>query len=427
MSVVLLFGVRPCTPGAAGTPGNTMRTRASGRVSGPKVPVGECWGTGHTCVMRTFGVEEEFLLVDADTGKHAPVGEDLIAAPSAQKATPRTGRVGAGRSTATLNNALTTEVQREQVEAVSAPFSDLSDLAAAIKEGRAEANRQAQVFGARVAALGTSPLPALPHLVQTPRYLAMEERFGLALREQLMCGFHVHVSVDSPEEGVAVLDRIRIWLPILIAVSANSPYWQGKDTGYASFRYQVWRRWPTAGPTETFGSARAYQDLVEMLLSCNVLLDRGQIYFDARLSATYPTVEIRVPDVCTDPVEAAAVAAVVRALVETAARDWAEGKPAPVVPAEMLRLASWRASRYDIEDDLIHPELNRPRPAKDCVEALLNHIRPVLTETGDDALVYQCMRHILANGTGASRQRSIMNTAGNFRKVILDAVERTAV
>ncbi|MFF1252651.1 glutamate--cysteine ligase [Pseudarthrobacter sp. NPDC058329] len=371
--------------------------------------------------MRSFGVEEEFLLVNVQTGNHAAVGENLVAAASAKS----TRGGGGGRSTATHGNTLTTEVQREQVEAVSAPFTCLSDLAAALKEGRAEANRQALVFGARIAALGTSPLPELPHLVQTSRYRAMEERFGLALREQLMCGFHVHVSVNSPDEGVAALDRIRIWLPTLIALSANSPFWQGKDTGYASFRYQVWRRWPTAGPTEIFGSARAYYDLVEMLLSCDVLLDRGQIYFDARLSATYPTIEIRVPDVCTDPAHAVAVAAVVRALVEMAATDWAEGKPPPAVPAEMLRLASWRASRYGIEDELIHPKLNRPRPAEESVAALLEHVEPALSETGDRSLVEKTIRQILANGTGASRQRTVMNSARKLREVVLDAAKRT--
>lgn len=391
------------------------------KTAGVEPAVGEFSGTGQTCVMRSFGVEEEFLLVDVQTGNHAAVGESLVAA-----ASNRNAAGSDGRSTATQGNTLTTEVQREQVEAVSAPFTCLSDLAAALKEGRAEANRQALVFGARVAALGTSPLSALPHLVQTSRYRAMEARFGLALREQLMCGFHVHVSVNSPDEGVAVLDRIRIWLPTLIALSANSPFWQGKDTGYASFRYQVWRRWPTAGPTEVFGSARAYQDLVEMLLSCDVLLDRGQIYFDARLSANYPTIEIRVPDVCTEAAHAVAVAAVVRALVETAARDWAEGKPPPAVPAEMLRLASWRASRYGLEDDLIHPELNRPRPAEESVAALLKHIGPALSETGDRSLVEETVRQILANGTGSVRQRTVMNGAGNLRKVVLDAAERTA-
>jgi carboxylate-amine ligase len=374
--------------------------------------------------MRSFGVEEEFLLVNARTGEHAAVAEDLVPDASAQRAGRDRGGAG-GRSTGPHGNTLTTEVQREQVEAVSAPFTALSDLADALRAGRAEASRQALAFGARIAALGTSPLPVLPQRVNSPRYRAMEERFGLALREQLMCGFHVHVSVDTPEEGVAVLDRIRIWLPILIALSANSPFWQGKDTGYASFRYQVWRRWPTAGPTEVFGSAQAYQDLVEMLLSCNVLLDGAMIYFDARLSATYPTVEVRVPDVCTEVEHAVALAAIARALVETAARDWVAGKPPPAVPAEVLRLASWRASRFGIGDDLIHPLLNRPRPAQACVTALLDHIRPALTGTGDRSPVERAVAQIFRNGTGARRQRTVMEDTGNFRKVILDAAERT--
>lgn len=372
--------------------------------------------------MRSFGVEEEFLLVNAQTGEHAAVAENLLAGTAAEK-TRRDGR--GGGLTTPQGSTLTAEVQCEQVEAVSAPFAGLSDLAAALREGRAEANRQAGVFGAKIAALGTSPLPALPHLVQSSRYRAMEERFGQPLREQLMCGFHVHVSVNSSEEGVAVLDRIRIWLPVLIALSSNSPFWQGKDTGYASFRYQVWRRWPTAGPTEIFGSAQAYHDLVEMLLSCNVLLDRGMIYFDARLSATYPTVEIRVPDVCTEAEHAVALAAITRALVDTGARDWAEGKPPPAVPAEMIRLASWRASRFGIQDALIHPLLNRPRSAQECVRALLDHTGPALTETGDRTLVEETIRQILANGTGAHRQRTVFDSSGNFRKVIVDAAERT--
>ena len=374
--------------------------------------------------MRSFGIEEEFLLVNAQTGEHAAIAENFFSGTAAETAKGSSGQGGRGRPTPATS--LAAEVQREQVEAVSAPFTGLSDLAAALRAGRAEADRQARAFGARIAAIGTSPLPALPHLIRSPRYLAMEERFGQPLREQLMCGFHVHVSVNSPEEGVAVLDRIRIWLPVLIALSANSPYWQGKDTGYASFRYQVWRRWPTAGPTEIFGSAQAYRNLVEMLLSCDVLLDRGMIYFDARLSATYPTVEIRVPDVCTEPEHAVALAAIARALVETAARDWAAGEPPPAVPAELLRLASWRASRFGIQDALIHPLLNRPRPAGECVRALLDHIGPALTETGDGTLVEGTVAQILANGTGAQRQRTVLDGSSNFHKVILDAAARTS-
>ncbi|WP_457972553.1 glutamate--cysteine ligase [Arthrobacter sp. D1-17] len=375
--------------------------------------------------MRSFGVEEEFLLVDARTGVHAPVGQQLVdAAPS-----PRAGKAPAAAreqpDPGRRNNSLRGEVQLEQVEAVSAPFTSLDRLADAVRAGRVEANRQALAFGALAVAVGTSPLPDLPRPTRRPRYEAMEERFGLILREQLMCGFHIHVSISSAEEGVAVLDGIRIWLPLLIAMSTNSPFWLGQDTGYASFRYQVWRRWPTAGPTEVFGSAQAYNRLLDMLLSCNVLLDGAMVYFDARLSATYPTVEVRVPDVCLDADHAIAIAAVARALVETAARDWARGNEPPAVPAEMLRLASWRASRFSLDGDLIHPLHNKPRPAKECLSALLEHIRPALTDTGDFTRVHDTMQHILANGTGAHHQRRVLKQTRNLRQVILNAAQRT--
>lgn len=373
--------------------------------------------------MRTFGVEEEFLLVDARTGNHAPVaGELLLAAPSGKARTQTTENRAVSRKQGTN---LTSEVQREQVEAVSAPFTHLQDLDSALRAGRAEADRQASALGARAVALGTSPLAALPHTQGQARYLAMEERFGLILREQLMCGFHVHVSVKSAEEGVAVLDRIRVWLPTLIALAANSPFWHGQDTGYASFRYQVWRRWPTAGPTEIFGSSAAYRNLLDMLLSCNVLLDRAMIYFDARLSATYPTVEVRVPDVCLRAEHATAIAAIVRALVETAAIDWAAGQAPPAVPVEMIRLASWRASRFGLDDDLIHPVLNRPLPAEECVAALLAHTRRALEEAGDAGVVEAAIRQILAEGTGAQLQRAAFSRSRRLRDVIMFAAEAT--
>ena len=123
-------------------------------------------------------------------------------------------------------------------------------------------------------------------------------------------------------EGVAVLDRIRGWLPCLLALSANSPFWQGHDSGYASFRSQVWGRWPSAGPTGLFGSAETYHATTRAMIASRTILDLGMVYFDARLSAQHPTVEVRVADVCLDADDAVLMAGLVRALVDTAARSW---------------------------------------------------------------------------------------------------------
>ena len=132
------------------------------------------------------------------------------------------------------------------------------------------------------------------------RYQWMEEQFGLTTQEQLTCGCHVHVSVASDDEGVAVVDRIQPWLPVLTALSGNSPYWQGNDTLYSSYRSRVWGRWPMSGPTAVFGSAERYHAQVDDMVTSGVVRDRGMIYFDARLSHRYPTVEIRVADVCLE-------------------------------------------------------------------------------------------------------------------------------
>ncbi|MCW2132337.1 carboxylate-amine ligase [Arthrobacter sp. VKM Ac-2550] len=371
--------------------------------------------------MRSFGVEEELLLVDAKTGALAPVSEQLLGEePSSGSKTPRAEGPAGGYA-----GALVPELKQEQLEAVSAPYRDLRKLAAGLRAGRAEADRQAKRFGARAVALGTYPMPAVTQLVRRPRYLAMEGRYGLTLREQLTCGFHVHVGVASDDEAVAVLDRIRVWLPILLALSGNSPYWQGTDSGYASFRYQVWKRWPTAGPTDLFGSPSAYHSLVRVLLDCDVLLDEGMVYFDARLSRRQPTVEIRVADVCLEADHAAALAGMCRALVETAAREWLDGRPPPAVPTELLRLASWRANKSAVTDDLIHPLRNGRCPARSAIGALFNHIGPVLAETGDLEPIKHLASRIVRTGTGSDRQRAVFARHSKLTDVVFDAVRRT--
>ncbi len=127
--------------------------------------------------------------------------------------------------------------------------------------------------------------------------------------------------------------------------SANSPFWHGEDTGYASYRTQIWQRWPTAGATGAFGTPECYDQVVADLIASGAALDEGMIYFDARPSRHYPTLELRVADVCLSVDEAVLVAALGRALVTTAAERWAAGEAVPDVRPEQLRAASWRAAR----------------------------------------------------------------------------------
>jgi carboxylate-amine ligase len=312
------------------------------------------------------------------------------------------------------------------VEIDTPPRTRLDDLLHDLRAWRTASAAAAEQDGAWIVAAGTSPAPAAPQPTRDERYERIIDRFGITAEDLLTCGCHVHVSVDGEEEGVAVLDRIRTWLPALLALSANSPFWSGRDSGYASFRSQSWIRWPSAGPTDIFGSAEAYRRVVDGMVASEVILDDGMVYFDARLSSTYPTVEIRATDVCLDPADAVLVAALCRGLVETAAREWATGRPPAEVPTALLRLAMWQAGKSGVDGLLLDPETHRPRAASEVLSSLVEHTRTALVDAGDLEQVEQGIGRVLSRGTGARRQREIRARTGSWREVVADLGRATA-
>ncbi len=360
---------------------------------------------------RSVGVEEELLLVDPDDGRALAVSSAVLH-----------DAVVHGQQRA--DEALTTELTRQQVETNTRPCISLEELGSELRRWRRAAAEAAHASGAQVAALATSPVPAVATVTPDPRYREMIDEFGLTARQQLACGCHIHVEVDSDDEGVAVLDRIRGWLPALLALSGNSPFWQGEDTSYASFRSQIWNLWPSAGPTELFGSAEVYHATVAAMVESDTILDEGMIYFDARLSRNFPTVEVRVADVCLHSDDAVLLAGLTRGLVETAARAWRTDQPPAAMRGELLRLAAWRAGRSGLDGDLIDPT-GRPAPAQGVIRALIEHIRPALEELGDYDAVLDLTNTVLSRGNGSTLQRDVRRRGGSLADVVACAVSRT--
>ncbi|MDX3778976.1 glutamate--cysteine ligase 2 [Streptomyces europaeiscabiei] len=360
--------------------------------------------------MRTVGVEEELLLVDPESGEPQARAAAVLA---------RAAREGTGQGV------FEKELHDEQVEFATHPQSSMAELGAEIVRCRRDAARHAEGLGSAVVALASSPLPVSPTITMNSRYLWMAREFGLPTQVQLVCGCHVHVSVESDEEGVAVLDRVRPWLSILRALSANSPFWQGKDSRYASYRSQVWDMWPMAGPTDVFGSAERYHQCVSNLIATEVVHDEGMIYFDARLSHRYPTVEIRVADVCLHPDTAVLVATLARGLVETAAREWRAGLKPLAHSAGLLRLATWRAARSGMSENLLDPVSMRPRPAAEVIRALLDHVEEALVGAGDADLARAAVTELMGRGNGARVQREVMERTGSLHEVVTACVRHT--
>jgi carboxylate-amine ligase len=339
---------------------------------------------------RTVGVEEEFLLLEAAEARLAPAGDAVVAAAE--------GLDAAGQ--------FEHELKRPQAEIGSRPAARLSELADDLGTLRAALAIAAAEHGVRVVASGTSAVPGRSGTTDD----------GLVARQQLTCGMHVHVSIGSPDEGVAVLDRIRPWLSVLVALSANSPLHSGAVTGYSSYRTILWSQWPTAGPTATFGSVAAYEQVRDDLVTLGAAQDDGMIYFDARLSAHYPTLEIRVCDVCADADDAVTIAGLARALVSTAADRWQAGEPAPPLRPELLRAASWRAARWGLTGELADLRGVGGRvgllPAGNLIKALLEHVGPALDAAGDLDRVSAGLAEIEARGTGSARQRRAYDGGG---------------
>jgi carboxylate-amine ligase len=378
-----------------------------------------------------MGVEEELLVVDP-VGRPVPLGPDAleIAAGRGEGETAEEHDRqddSDGQSDQDTAAHLMPELKAQQLELGTRVCETLSEVESELRFWRARADAAAAAVGGRVAALATSPVAVDPVPTEGERYGRMLGAFELTAREMLTCGCHVHVSVEDDEEGVDVLNRIRVWLPVLTALSTNSPFWQGADTGYASYRSQAWHRWPSAGPNEPFADAADYHRLIDAVLATETVLDSGMVYFDARLSEKWPTVEVRTADVLLRVEDAVTLAGLVRGLVETAAREARDGTPAPTVRAEVLRLAAWRAGRSGLAGDLVHPSTGTPAPAAEVLGALLDHVRSALADTGDEQRVADGLAALLRRGTGADLQRRVhRETGGDLGAVVRAAVAVTA-
>jgi carboxylate-amine ligase len=359
---------------------------------------------------RTVGVEEELFLVDLES----------------REASPRSDQVLAAAEDHPHADLLDHELFRHQVETQTEPTADLSELRRQLVAQRRAAGEAAQELGLAIMASGTSPLAiGEPRVTNDDRYLDMLERYGEVLRPAGVCGMHVHVGVESEEEGVRLIDALAPWLPVLLALSANSPYLEGRDTGYATWRSRIWAQWPSAGPTEPFGSLSRYREACEWLIRSGAARDVAMLYYDARLSRGNPTVEIRVADVCADPDDAVLIAALVRGLAQQELSSGLAGSAAPRWRVEMLRAAHWRAARYGLSDHLLDPRTAEPAPAREVLDGLVGVVREQLEATGDVALVDDAVPRVLSGG-GASRQRAAYERSDRqLVAVVDDLVERT--
>nr|WP_236647017.1 glutamate--cysteine ligase [Micromonospora acroterricola] len=357
----------------------------------------------------TLGVEEEFLLLNPDTGDTVALADEVIAA------LPAEARVNSRQ-----------ELRASMIEMVSPVCGTLGELAGQLTGLRRAASAASAAVGARLVAVGATPMGDPNRGVPPdPRYLTMSRRYGPLVHDPAVCGCHVHVGVPDRELAVQVCNHLRLWLPAVQALAANSPLHEGSDTGYASWRSMQLLRWPSLGPTPYFDGAAAYDRTVATLIESGVMLDEGMTYWYARPSARYPTVEVRVGDVCLTVDDTVLVAGLVRAMVATAIDDINAGGLAPQVPDSLVSAAHWHAAKEGLDGTLVDLRSGKTRPAWELVTDLLGLVEAALRRHGDLEFVTAGLARVREQGNGATRQRRLHRQTGDVRALLAVLAHQT--
>jgi carboxylate-amine ligase len=357
-----------------------------------------------------MGVEEEFHLVDLRTRRLTTRAPELLAK---------------------LPPDYVAELQRCVIETNTGVVDDLDALRTDLLSHRRVLVDAADEIGVGVVAAGAVPLsvPAELQVTETARYLNMLADYQLLAREQLICATHVHVGIDDRDEAINVANRLVPHLPTLLALSASSPFWaDGSDTGYASMRTLVWRRWPTTGLAAPVHSAAEYDALINGLIASGVITDFGMVYFDLRPSSHVPTLELRVCDSCPSVDTIVLVAGLFRALVTREVEAIGAGVPAAVLPSTLGSAALWRAARSGLEGELVDSSGPVPtsRPAGEVVNDLVSSLRPQLEDSGDWEMISELTHQILLLGTSSARQRRALRRRGRLTDVVDQLIAETA-
>lgn len=359
----------------------------------------------------TIGVEEEYQIIDPQTGELCGKAERII-----------------GYARQNLDrDVIHPEMYRSQVEIATVVCQSLAEVRRELSRCRQAVIDAAEKEGKAIAAAGTHPFSDWREQEITPksRYQNLEAEFKQLIRELIIFGNHVHIGLSDRAVALHVINRARIWLPVLMALSANSPFWMGQKTGYASYRTEMWTRLPLTGYPQIFRDYAEYQTLVDDLISIGAIDDPTTIYWDIRLSDKFPTIEFRVTDICMTVEEAVTITGLIRALVWTCYQEIIDNAPLVNVRPELLEAASWYAARYGLTNKLIDVVNKVPLSATDLLGQFLDYLHPALENFGDWKFISASVQKIIDCGNGAQRQLAIYQKTKSFKDVVDYIVTQT--
>jgi carboxylate-amine ligase len=354
----------------------------------------------------TVGIEEEFALLDATTLDMVPRFEEL--------------RDAAHATDPPLAESLAGELISSEIEIRSGRGEDLADAVERQRDVRRRLFALADARGVALGATGTHPWAdyRLQRNIDTEHYRRVVEGLRYVARRNNTFSLHVHVGIRGVDRAVRVCDRLRPVLPLLLAISASSPFLEGEDTGLHSARTQTFTRsFPRCGIPDAYGSWAAYRHYVDVLVRTRSIVEYTQVWWSVRPHFAFGTVEVRICDVQSTAAESEALAALVVACCLQAARDHDEGAPFSDPAPRMVEENMWRAIRFGLDGRLVDLDAVAEYPAPEAVDRLLAWTEPVRAETGIDPRV--------ADRNGAQRQRAATRAGASLPEAYAASVEET--
>ncbi len=342
----------------------------------------------------TVGLEEEYFLVDLETRNLA----DNPPAEFMEKCTEK------------LDDQVSPEFMRSQIEVGTRPHGTITGAICELKDMRAQIANIARQFDLAPIAASTHPFAHYRQQIPTnrKRYEDLATNLGTPVRRLQICGCHVHAGIEDEDLRIDLMNQVCYFLPHILALSTSSPFWEAEDTGLQSYRLCVFDALPRTGIPDAVNSAAEYHRVVAQLVEAGCVEDATKIWWDVRPSDRYPTLEMRIADVCTDIADCAAIAAAYQALLSMLVRLRMENKRWRIYPRLLIHENRWQAMRYGAKGELIDLGKGQKVPMAELVEELITLVAEDANRLGTTAEINH-LRTIVARGTSADRQRAVYN------------------
>lgn len=357
----------------------------------------------------TVGVEEELMILDADGLDLAQGIETILEAVPAD-----------------LPGHVKPELMQSVLEVATSPCEDVGAAGRQLGALRAEVSRIAESHGMLIGASGTHPFARWEEqqIVDRPRYLELAEELGWVAHRELIFGTHVHIGIAGPEEAVYVADGVRRYIPPLLGLSANSPFWRGAPTGMMSSRTPVFRAFPRVGVPPHYGNWEIYSRRVEMMVDAGAIEDYTYLWWDVRPHPDLGTVEARIFDQQTRLEHTIALTALVAALAHRFSAMFERAEPMVELPTELIDDNKMRAAMRGIEGELVDFRRGHPVTAREMVAGMLDELREHAQELGCEQELAG-IEDLLWAGTGAREQLTLHEREPDVRALVRTIADRT--